>query len=402
MKKHKIQKIVFTDTGDSYDFMNKIGVSKAGCGLMAEKCFQENILVKTVTCGEANILKQEMLVLGGDAAIHKDVITGRADDTDVLLVGSSKQLKKLSQNLKHQSFSLPAIGKKIKKFFDTSSRSFRFRDSALELGKQLGLMGIVNVTPDSFSDGGAFLNPERAAERALELGRLGADIVDIGGESSRPGADEVSAEEETRRVLPVLEKLEKKVPCPVSIDTRKPEVAAAALRAGAGIVNDISGFTKPGMLETAVEYQAGIIIMHMQGNPRTMQKAPVYDNIIDDILNFLELQADQAVKAGIREDGIMVDPGIGFGKTAEDNLMILKYAARFKILGFPVLIGASRKSFIGKVLKIEIEQRLPADITVTAFCAMQKIDMVRIHDMREGIIARDMVNSINNGNGIKK
>lgn len=394
----RLSKVLLDNKQEAEAFLLDMGVSHAGARLMAEKCFSENILVRDATCAEANILKQEMLILGGDAAIHKDVITGKTERSDVLLIGNRKQIRKLAPSLNEQCFALPQIGSGLEKLIGgTEKRCFEFCGDKLEFSDGLKIMGILNVTPDSFSDGGMYFDPDKAYNHALKIQEDGADILDIGGESSRPGSDPVSVDEELTRVMTVLEKCNGKITRPISIDTTKPEVAKKALECGVKIVNDISGFSNPEMIDVAASYNAGIIIMHMQGEPKTMQNAPCYQDVVEDILSVLEERASFAVKKGIRESSIMIDPGIGFGKSTEDNLKILRRIKDFKTLGFPVLIGASRKSFIGNALGLPVTERLPADIAVTTYCALQATDMVRVHDVHESVIARDMVHGIRCG-----
>ncbi|MFH1707721.1 MAG: dihydropteroate synthase [Planctomycetota bacterium] len=382
--------------GQAGAFMRELGVSGAGCRLMAGKCAVEPVLVRNVTCAEANILKQAMLSLGGDAAIHREVITGRVERSDALLLGTRRQLRKLAAGLAAQSFSLPARGRDLERLLGDPPAAFHYAGGSLALDR-LRVMGVLNVTPDSFSDGGRFLDPAAALGQAGALRAAGADIIDIGGESTRPGADPVAEDEELRRVMPVLEALKDRPGCPVSIDTRRPAVARRALAAGAAIVNDIGGCGDPALVAAVAAAGAGVIIMHMQGEPRTMQAAPRYDRVVDDILAFLEERAAAAMRGGVAAAAIMVDPGIGFGKTAADNLAILRRIADLRGLGFPVLVGASRKSFIGRTLGLPAERRLPADIAVTAWCAQQGVAAVRVHDVGEAVIARDMVRAIARG-----
>jgi len=242
------------------------------------------------------------------------------------------------------------------------------------------IMGILNVTPDSFSDGGKFIDVEKAIKRAKQMIAEGADIIDVGGESSRPGSDPVSIEDELRRVKPVIEQL-KGASVPISIDTYKPDVAEECIKAGASIINDITGLKDKRMLEVAEKYKASVVIMHMLGKPKTMQQDITYKDVIGDIKQFLKEKVDLAKKAGIKE--IMIDPGIGFGKTTEHNLLILKRLDEFKSLGYPILIGPSRKSFIGNITGLPINERLEGTITSIAIAIMNGADIVRVHDVRE-------------------
>lgn len=258
------------------------------------------------------------------------------------------------------------------------------------------LMGILNVTPDSFSDGGQFQLVENAVARALQMEADGADIIDIGGESTRPGAEPVALDEELRRTIPVIRELATRVKIPISIDTTKAEVARRALEAGAEIVNDISGLTfDPGMLEVCRLYDAGICLMHIQGTPQTMQQNPAYIDVVREVTEFLQQQVDRCLMAGILPERMSVDPGIGFGKTAEHNLQLLKSVARLQQdLQRPVLIGHSRKRFLSKILGRSVEERESGTVGVSIALAEQGVDILRIHDVRsvrDAIVAWDMV-----------
>ncbi len=244
------------------------------------------------------------------------------------------------------------------------------------------IMGILNVTPDSFYDGGKFTDFSAAHAHALEMIKEGADIIDVGGESTRPGADPVFEDVEISRTVPVIEKLSSSTETMLSIDTSKAAVAEAALRAGAGMVNDISGLTfDEKMADTVAKFDASVVIMHIQGTPRTMQLAPRYDDLMGEIISFFEERSAYAVDAGIKKEKIILDPGIGFGKTLDDNYRIINNIHRIKELGYPVLIGLSRKSLIGKL--IGEEDRLPATIALNAVAIQQGADIIRVHDVRE-------------------
>lgn len=254
----------------------------------------------------------------------------------------------------------------------------------LPLGERTLVMGIVNVTPDSFSGDGV-TDTEAAVARVWKFVEDGADIVDIGGESTRPGSQPVPVGEELRRVIPVIERLTaQNFPLPISIDTYKPEVAKRALEAGACIVNDIFGLRQPGMLDLVSELKPTVVIMHMQGTPQTMQLNPTYTDCVREIAEFLKHQSEKAMAVGLPKERIIVDPGIGFGKTVEHNLEILRRLREIKALGFPVLIGTSRKSFIGKVLGIDIpSERVWGTAATVAIAIANGADIVRVHDVRE-------------------
>lgn len=251
----------------------------------------------------------------------------------------------------------------------------------LDAGSAPLVMGILNVTPDSFSDGGKFFRPDLAAERGREMEEVGADVIDVGGESTRPGSEPVSAEEEKRRVLPVIEELAAESTVPVSIDTQKAEVAEEALRKGARIINDVSGLRNdPDMVHLAAETGAAVCLMHMQGRPRNMQENPEYDDVVTDIISWLEGRLRYATENGVDRNRIFVDPGFGFGKTPQHNLEILRRLHEFQRLDCPVMVGTSRKSTLGAILKSGTEERLNATLATVATSVMSGVHMVRVHD----------------------
>jgi dihydropteroate synthase len=259
---------------------------------------------------------------------------------------------------------------------------YAFMGKVYDLSSRTHLMGILNVTPDSFSDGGRFYEADRAVERGLELVQQGADFLDVGGESTRPGSDAVSEEEELRRVIPVIERLVRETDVPVSIDTYKSRVARRSLAAGACIVNDISGMTyDPAMIDTVHECGASVVLMHVLGTPKTMQQNPIYSDVVGDVHAFLAAQVSLARQRGIRQ--IVVDPGLGFGKTLEHNFELMSRLDAFADLGCAVLAGPSRKSFIGKLLDVPADQRLEGTAAAVTACILRGAHIVRVHDVRE-------------------
>ena len=242
-------------------------------------------------------------------------------------------------------------------------------------------MGVLNVTPDSFSDGGDFFSVGAALERALAMQAEGAAIIDIGGESTRPGAAPVSAEDEIRRVVPVIEALQARLTVPISIDTQKPEVMRAAVAAGAGFINDVNALRAPGALEAAVGCEVPVCLMHMQGEPRTMQADPHYDDVVGEVSGFLQQRAAACEQAGIAREHILLDPGFGFGKTLQHNLQLLARLETISALGFPLLVGLSRKSMIGKLLGLDVGERLAASIALAVLALERGAALVRAHDV---------------------
>lgn len=260
---------------------------------------------------------------------------------------------------------------------------------AVDLSKNALIMGVLNVTPDSFSDGGEFFTTEQAVAQGQRLAAEGAQIIDVGGESTRPGAGAISAEEELRRVLPVIAQLRETVPALISIDTSKAAVARSALEAGATIINDVTGArADPEMMAVAAENGAAFIIMHMQGTPRTMQTAPQYEDVVREVADFFRQQYARALESGIDSMAIAFDPGIGFGKTVEHNLSLLANLARLRVHDRPIVVGVSRKSSLGKMIgSNEMNDRLAPTIAFTALLRERGANVLRVHDVRENVAA---------------
>jgi dihydropteroate synthase len=275
-------------------------------------------------------------------------------------------------------------------------RAWRCRDRTLTLGERTLVMGIVNVTPDSFTDGGMYLTTDDAVRHGARLVDEGADVLDVGGESTRPGAEPVDVDEELRRVIPVIEGLtEMQQTTPISIDTRKPEVARAALEAGARIVNDVTAGRDGAMLEAVADTGAGIVLMHMLGEPQTMQDDPRYDDVVAEVNEFLRERIEAAVFAGIAEERVCVDPGIGFGKNVEHNLALLRSVSALRLLGAAVMVGASRKRFIGVLTGSEDPaDRLEGSLAAAVLAASLGADVVRVHDVAPTVRALRVADAI--------
>ena len=411
---------------DLSQIMQEIKVDPYGIKIMVPKAISHLVRINSVSNITANILKQEMLSLGGDVAIARDALTGKVKKTDCLIMGNLAQFNRLSDKLNKQPFGLGKIAQEFSltlKHYQRDNFTLNLGRYKLNLNRRTYIMGIVNLTPDSFSGDGLYkaqsspakqLNLRRdpasykiawreklkaqsyIIEFVEKMIRDGADIIDLGGQSSRPGARSLSVKEELLRTIPVIKVLVKKIKVPISIDTHKPEVARQALDNGAVIVNDISGLRNQKMPKAIAKYKAGVVIMHMKGTPATMQKNPTYKSVIDEIIEYLNKAINIAIDAGIDKDRIIVDPGIGFGKILEHNLEILKRLKEFKVLGKPILVGPSRKSFIGKILNVEPQERLFGTLSACALAVKNGAKLVRVHDVKEVSQALKVLERIEN------
>ncbi|MBI4335667.1 MAG: dihydropteroate synthase [Candidatus Omnitrophica bacterium] len=367
--------------------MRKLEVDAPGIGIMAPKGILRAIKLYDISSVTCNVLKQEMLSIGGEAAVPKWTVTLQKKYSDCILLGTEHQLKKLINKLAYQPHGLKPISKSIAQALENYKKVsfvFKFRGGSLTFGEKTCVMGILNRTPDSFSDGGLYFSDDEALDRALEIIEEGADILDIGGESTRPGSKAVSLKEERARVIPFLKKVRRVVKKPISIDTTKSQIAEEALSEGANIINDVSALNGDSkMAKVIAKHKAGVVLMHSKGTPKTMQKNPTYSSLFRELLSYLGASIEAALAAGVKEDSIIVDPGIGFGKTLEHNLEILKNLSELKVFGLPIMVGPSRKSFIGKVLGAEPDERLLGTASSVA-CAIQNgAHIVRVHDVKE-------------------
>jgi dihydropteroate synthase len=373
-----------TNTREAIHEMGKVGVDPTGMKLMKGKTLHYNLKVEGIDPRTANLLKQEMLSVGGDAALDRRGLDCSSSSTGTLLMGTEKQFEKLFSKLE-QYPDLQPFGQSLKEILRNLSRAhytIRCRKRTFTLGKQTLLMGVLNVTPDSFSDGGIFFDKEKAIAHGLKMVEEGADFIDIGGESTRPGSKPLGLDEELRRVIPVIESLAKDVDVPISIDTYKSAVAKKAIDAGAQIINDISGLhLDPSLSQVAAKEDVPLVLMHIRGNPETMQKNIHYESLFSEIIQYLKDSIQRAESAGVDPEQIIIDPGIGFGKTVEDNLLILKNLQEFKILGKPLLLGTSRKSFIGKILNADVTERLEGTLSTIVVGVLNGAHIIRCHDV---------------------
>ncbi len=306
--------------------------------------------------------------------------------SELVLSGTGDRIKRASRMISASGGFTAELSKKIDSLLDNYARSdykIECKGKVLDVGSRTHIMGILNVTPDSFSDGGLFADVEKAISHAWEMATAGADIIDIGGESTRPGSEPLAEEEELRRIIPLIERLSKELTVPISVDTYKASVAKKALEAGASIVNDISGLRfSPDMARVVAEHGAAVIIMHIKGTPRNMQQDPVYDDVIGEIIAYLDEGIAIAERAGVDREKTLIDPGIGFGKTPEHNLTILDRLDEFRALGRPIVLGTSRKKFIGTVLDIPApEQRVEGTAATVAIGIDRGANVVRVHDV---------------------
>ncbi len=360
------------------------------------------VTVGGLTAGEADFFKKIILASDSGAGFwpapssfphHPAAVPAAAA---VILAGSWEQLKRAASVA---NADLPLLSKKIDSLLDNymhSDYKIDCRGKILDLGSRTYVMGILNVTPDSFSDGGRYADAERALAHGREMAAAGADIIDVGGESTRPGSQPLSEEEELRRIIPVIERLSAELAVPISVDTYKATVAEKALRAGASIVNDISGLRfSPEMARVAADYGAAVIVMHIKGTPRDMQQNPVYDDVIAEITAYLEEGIGIALRAGVDRERVLIDPGIGFGKTLEHNLVILERLDEFRGLGRPIVLGTSRKKFIGTVLDVPSpEERVFGTAATVALGIERGASIVRVHDVRQMVQVVRMTDAV--------
>ncbi len=365
--------------------MRRIGVHPAGASVMEPKARVFAVKVRDVSATRALILKQEALASGAEAAIASGVVSREVDATDCIVIGTLPALTRLAEKLDRQPFDMGEIGRAVLGAIENYTSSGYTVPCAhgvrLELDRPF-LMGIVNVTPDSFSDGGRLDSTGSAARYALKLAADGADVIDVGGESTRPGAEAVSETEEIERTVPVIRAVRKETDVPVSIDTTRASVAEAAIEAGANIVNDVSAMTLDArMAEVAAGAGAGVVLMHMQGTPRNMQDDPRYDDVTGEVSDFLDDVASRAEDAGVERESIILDPGIGFGKNLAHNVELMSRVGVLKSLGYPVLVGPSRKMWLGMMLGRDVSERLAGTIAAVAALVMRGVSILRVHDV---------------------
>ncbi len=367
-----------------------------GIGIMSQKGRTYAVRLDHVSLRAAPLLKQEALAVGADSAHARGIADHSVSETSVVLLATWAQHRRLAEKLERQPFGLRALGAEVeaalRAYARHGPRTVPGTHRSLRVGDRPRVMGVVNVTPDSFSDGGQYLEPERAIARAREMIEEGADTVDIGGESTRPGATPVDPEEEWRRIEPVVRELARDGRVPLSVDTRHPEVARHALEAGADMINDVSGLADPEMRRLVRDARAAAIVVHMRGEPSTMQDDTRYGDLRGEVYAALATLTDAAREDGIPADRLLIDPGLGFGKTPEQSLELLAHAGELRCLGYPVVIGASRKSMLGWALGgAPPGARLEAGLSAAVLAASQGVELIRTHDVGPTVRALALV-----------
>lgn len=357
--------------GNLVDELGLIGFDKSYRIQASSKFKYKNIKIYALTVPQANILKQTALAVGADCATHRETITAKIGISDCILGGSISQLNKIADKLKHQPFGLKVLGEKIAQFV------------ALEKNSQTKIVGILNLTSDSFSDGGAFLNIENAKMHLIQMVSDGADIIDIGAESTKPYSKPVSDDVQLSRLLPILEFIKSdNINIPISIDTRSANVAKACIEAGATIINDVSGFDyDENMIDVVAQTGVKVIVQHSKGTPENMQNNVFYESLLDEIYLNLCSKVEKALIKGVRKENIIIDPGIGFGKTREDNFEIIRRIEEFYGLGCDVMLGVSRKSLLN-MPEADNDMKDIFTVALNSLAVENKVDYIRVHNVK--------------------
>lgn len=377
--------IEIKDIVDAERELHQIDCDVMGVKIMSAKSVFRIIKLDNITAKAANLLKQTFLAKGGEVAIARGCADLSISHTSVLICATIKQYRMAIAQLKLQPWGLPMIANEIERILNndntTIQREYRWPNCKLSItpGRTV-IMGILNITPDSFSDGGKYNTIDKSIQRVEQMISDGVDIIDIGAESTRPygNSQKISADEELERLLPVLEKILSVTNVPISIDTYKSKVAEAALEAGAHIINDIWGLqADANMADVIAKYQVPVIVMHNQNN------SEYCGDVVTNILDFLRTSIQIGLKAGVRQPNFIVDPGIGFGKTASQNLQIMTKLYQLRVLGCPILLGSSRKRFLGQVMDLDISERVEGTAATVAIGIQQGVNIIRVHDVKE-------------------
>lgn len=390
--------MVMRSVTDAGRIMSSMGVGRPGCDIMAPKAVFRAIRLSNVPLKAALILKQEMLAKGGEAALPQSAAALAVDYCPVVLTGTVRQFELVVHTLRRQPFGLRALAGRIESVLarlEAPPPPSCFRGRTVEWGRRTFVMGILNVTPDSFSDGGRFGTFDAAVAHAQEMVQAGADFIDVGGESTRPGSAPPGAAEELDRVAPVVEWLAANTDVLISVDTYRAEVASECLRLGAHVINDITAGGDDGTARAAGAAGAGMVLMHMKGTPADMQQNPSYDDVVGEVYDYLYEAMGRARDLGVAPANCIVDPGIGFGKSLGHNLELLRNSGDFAGLGVPILVGTSRKSTIARVTgAADMAERAWGTAATVALAIASGADIVRVHDVREMAMVCKMSDAI--------
>lgn len=366
--------------------LREIGFDKSYIHKGLDKHRFKTLKICGLNCAQANILKQTALTSGTDCAVHREVITGKVETSDCILSATIAQFQKISEKLKFQPLKLSVLGEQIKDILHQNLPETIIRDLAIDWSKRPYIMGILNVTPDSFSDSGEYNTIEKALKHYKEMIEQGADIIDIGGESTRPYSNKISPEEEIQRVIPVIKEIRKyDKETIISIDTRNAQTAKEAISSGADIINDVSAMEwDNNMLPLIKELKCPVILNHSSAAPDTMQDNTQYTDVVDDIYDYFQKKLDILYENGIEKSQVIIDPGIGFGKTIRQNYEIIKRLQEFKTLDCPILVGHSRKNFLKETILSDIREDLDAATMVVSQKLIEnKVNIIRVHNVKE-------------------
>jgi dihydropteroate synthase len=387
--------IDIASAGDLKRHLSEIDVTDEDIESIADRFLYCTIKLEGVDTRAANLIKSYIETLGGGLAMRKEAHDFTVRETDVIVSGSRHTLQLLAVRLRGEPFGLDAIAAEIASCTAGVNRVMSWGGRTLDFTRKTYVMGILNCTPDSFYPTSRSATIKDAMKSAQEMIAAGVDILDVGGESSRPGAESVAQEEEIRRVIPVIQSLRDASTVMISVDTRRKEVAERALDAGADIVNDIAGLRhNEDLARLVARRKVPVVLMHMRGSPKTMQQKPYYKNTISEILRELQPSIAAALGAGIAPEMIIIDPGIGFGKRMQDNLRIIKELASLKSLNFPILVGLSRKGFIGEILDRPVEKRLIGTVTANTLAVINGANIIRVHDVADAVEMVKIIDSV--------
>jgi dihydropteroate synthase len=398
LARHRVRVLEVEDLADVARELERTGSEPEGVALIARKGLVRLVRVDAVSLKAAPLLKQELLAAGGDAAQARGIADHSVRESTVVLAATPGQYQRLTPKLERQPFHLKELGRAVEiasaNFARRAPRLVHGLHRTLTLGDRPKVMGVVNVTPDSFSDGGQFLDPKDAVAHARRLAEEGAAVIDVGAESTRPGATPISAEAEWKRLEPVVAALHGTLEVPLSVDTRRPEVARQALAAGADWVNDVGGLREAAMRAVISTSGAPVVVMHMRGEPTAMQSDTRYDDVRDEVYGALADATEAAIAEGIAPEKLLVDPGLGFGKSGEQSLELLEHVGELRSLGYPVVVGASRKSFLGVATGgAPPDDRLEASVAAAVLAAVHGADLIRAHDVKPTVRALAVVHA---------